>query len=173
MAERNELDKVEIHEYDPRWAEEFEREKAAILAVLEGVAGIVDIEHIGSTAVPGLAAKPVIDLQIGVQKLGAAEEYVERLAKLGYVNHPQDDPGRLFFRKGMPRTHHLHIVEHGSWDHRRHLTFRDNLRADPETLAEYQALKRELAAKHPLEREEYVEGKTAFVEAVVARTLKS
>jgi GrpB-like predicted nucleotidyltransferase (UPF0157 family) len=171
VEKRKEIDKVEIHEYDPRWAEEFEREKSAILEVLRGVEGIVDIEHMGSTSVPGLAAKPVIDLQMGVKRLGAAEEYAEQLAALGYVNRPQDEPGRLFFRKGMPRTHHLHIVEHGSWDYKRHLAFRDSLRAHPEVAAEYEALKRELAERYAFEREKYVEGKTVFVKGVVVKAL--
>jgi GrpB-like predicted nucleotidyltransferase (UPF0157 family) len=124
----------------------------------------------GSTAVPGLSAKPIIDIMLAVQCLGAPETYARPLEPLGYAHHPlPDEPDRLFFRKGRPRTHHLHVVEAGSWTLRRHLLLRDYLRAHPQTAREYERLKCDLAARFKLERAAYTQGKTEFIEAVVAQ----
>jgi len=81
----------------------------------------LEVHQIGSTAVPGLAAKPVIDIMVVTNGISEVNGFANGLAPLGYVNVPQDDPGRLHFRKGVPRTHHLHVVKAGSWTHHSHL----------------------------------------------------
>jgi GrpB-like predicted nucleotidyltransferase (UPF0157 family) len=126
----------------------------------------VDIQHIGSTAVPGLAATPVIDILVAVPQLGPAEEYIERLAPLSYQHRrARHDRARLFFWKVAPRTHHIHIVAADSAEHRRHLRFRDDLRAHPATAREYVALKRTLAAHYGSDRDGYARAKTEFIRA--------
>ncbi len=157
-----------VVDYDPAWPLHFERERAQIAAALGELARTID--HIGSTAVPGLRAKPVIDILIGVDRLNRVDEFAARLASLGYVHRPHDDDDvRLFFRKGTPRSHHLHIVVYGGVEHVRHVRFRDILRADPGTARDYAALKDALAARFREQREAYVDGKADFVTGVLAR----
>lgn len=165
----NKLDIVELRDHDPAWRIAFERERAALLETLGPLA--MAIEHIGSTAVPGLRAKPVIDILVTVENL-RLEEVEGGLVRLGYVHVPIGDPERLFFRKGMPRTHHLHVVRHGGEEQRRHLLFRDRLIAHPEEAAEYQRLKEELAGRFREDREAYTEGKDRFIRSMLERAGK-
>lgn len=127
------------------------------------------IEHIGSTSVPGLCAKPIVDIAVGVRKLELTDEQIAAMERLGYEYLGEYGlPGRLFFRKGEPRTHNVHVVEHGGEHWERQLVFRDALRADPEERQRYDELKRRLAAAgHP--REAYTELKTPFIRGVEAR----
>lgn len=133
------------------------------------------IEHVGSTAVPGLATKPILDLQLSVAGLVPREPYLEPLTRLGYlfVENP-DFPELLFFGRpaARPRTHHLHVCRAGSDDERRHLAVRDHLRAHPDEAAAYEALKREVVARHPEDRLAYMAGKDAYVQALEARALR-
>ena len=166
-------DPVEVVDYDPNWPAEFASEAARIAAALAGQ--VLAIEHIGSTAVEGLAAKPVIDLQVGVQNLQATPQIVAVLVALGYEYVPDFEdvfPRRRYFRKTSSgrRTHQVHLVERsdvGWWD--RHVTFRDWLRAHPEDRDAYGALKRELSVKFRDDREGYTNAKSDFVSAVVAK----
>jgi len=156
-----------VVEYDPAWPGAFEREKAAVCAAMADL--IVDIQHIGSTAIPGLHAKPVIDVLIAVPHFTAMQEYARRLAPLGYRHQTQPmESVRIFFRKGLPRTHHLHIVEDGSDEHRRLVLFRDYLLKHPEIATAYEDLKQELAERFADSRPQYTESKTDFVESIVA-----
>jgi GrpB-like predicted nucleotidyltransferase (UPF0157 family) len=166
MSELQPNDNVVIVSYDPRWPAVYEQEKARVLEALGR--DVIDIEHIGSTAVPGLSAKPVIDILAGVAKLTPAPEYSRRLEPLGYqhVSHA-DDAIRIFFRKGMPRTHHLHIVEYNSWEYWRHILFRDYLRDHPGTAWEYERLKLNLAGRYAAERATYTECKSSFIRSVI------
>ncbi|MBL0389326.1 GNAT family N-acetyltransferase [Tumebacillus sp. ITR2] len=162
-------EKVEIVEYDPAWAALYELERDALVNALgEDIAAI---EHIGSTAVPGLGAKPILDIQIGLREMVPAIVFEERLQRMGYRHHPTaDDPTRRhFFVKGMPRTHHLHIVPADSWDWERHVLFRDLLREQPETRTEYEELKQHLAMRFGQDRGAYTEGKTAFIEGIIEK----
>jgi GrpB-like predicted nucleotidyltransferase (UPF0157 family) len=119
--------------------------------------------------VPGLAAKPIVDILAGRPPGSPLEPYVRALVGAGYVHRgEQGIPGREFFRLGVPRTHHVHLVETGSAFWRDHLAFRDALRERPELAAAYQALKLRLAAEHPRDRERYTDGKGAFVLEVLA-----
>lgn len=160
-----------IKPYDPEWPRAFQRERTAIAEALGAVA--VRIEHHGSTAVPGLAAKPVIDIQISVVGLQPMSPYAPRLAALGYTHVPHADDARCpyFFREAdpprRPYRHHVHVVEAGGAEERRTLAFRDRLRADPTAAREYETLKRRLASQHngttPASMQAYVNGKTEFI----------
>ena len=165
---------VEIVAYDPRWPDLFEREKAHLFAVVPGDI-IRRVEHFGSTAIPGLSAKPIIDILIAVQSLAVAQvTFVEALRKLDYVywaDNPKKD--RMFFVKGMPpfgskRSHHVHVTEQlgEMWQR---LAFRDYLRAHPEEAETYQRLKKRLAAEHRTDREAYTYAKSAYVESVMRK----
>ena len=131
-------------------------------------AQVVAIEHVGSTAVCGLSAKPVIDIAVAVREIADAGKCVRQLEGIGYqARGERGIPGRQYFTKGDPRTHHLHMVESGGDLWRSHLLFRDYLRQHPEVAQEYENLKTELARKHTENREAYTEGKAAFIEGVL------
>jgi GrpB-like predicted nucleotidyltransferase (UPF0157 family) len=129
---------------------------------------VVAIEHVGSTAVCGLSAKPIIDIAVAVREIADAGKCVTQLEGIGYESRGElGIPGRQYFTKGDPRTHHLHMVELNSELWRSHLLFRDYLRQRPEAAKEYENLKTELARKHAENREAYTEGKAAFIEGVL------
>jgi len=182
--------KVEIAEPDPGWPAAFEAARGAIAPIR----GVVRVEHIGSTSVPGLAAKPIVDLMIGVEDATlldtSGEEpwstastyalapggapahvaFVVAVSGLGYVYRGGGGfADHLFFRRDTEgrRSHHLHVVPIGGAYWVDHLLFRDFLRAHPERAAAYGALKRRLAVELP-ESRPYTEAKTRFVEAVLA-----
>ncbi len=161
---------VVIVDYDARWPLLYEEEKRRILRVTYGL--IVAIEHIGSTAVIGLGAKPIIDIMAGLNSLDDAEKCIAPLEGIGYEFVPKNDlPERHFFRKGAWRagTHHLHLVEQGSAFWEWHILFRDFLRASPDEAARYEKLKRELESKFGLRRDEYCEAKTPFIKEVIRK----
>ena len=161
--------RVEIVKYDPAWPAAFEREKA----LLEGIIGqwlAGGIEHVGSTAVPGLAAKPVIDMMAPVASLGASRQAIVAAGRAGYCHWPHRADEMHWFCKPSPscRTHHLHLVPLASrlWIER--LAFRDALRDDQALASEYAELKKRLARKFPLDREAYTAGKGSFVGRVLS-----
>ena len=168
---------IRIVPYDIRWPDHFASEASQLRAAMGSLA--LRIEHVGSTSVPGLAAKPVIDIQISVATLDGLEVYVAPLASLGYSHVPFGvvDLVYPFFRKPAewPSTHHIHLCVIGSEYERRHLAFRDYLRNHPQIANEYVALKRSLAATHvgatAESRERYSLAKTAFVAAVLQQSL--
>ena len=163
-------DAVEIAEYDPAWPELYERERDLIGGSLGDL--VVAIEHVGSTAVPGLGAKPIIDIMVGVRTLAEGEKCVMPLEGLGYEYRGEAGiPGRLFFRKFTAgvRTHHLHMVEQGSDYWERTILFRDYLRQHPQEAGDYYELKVRLAEQYGADREGYTEAKTEFVESVLTR----
>jgi GrpB-like predicted nucleotidyltransferase (UPF0157 family) len=158
--------------YDSDWPRQFERERAALAAVFAGCDAA--IEHIGSTAVPGLGAKPVIDVLVGLSRLADAEHRIAALEAAGYEyvrKYETRWPQRRYFRKPRlaPRAFHLHCVVKGSDDWVRHLAFRDYLRAHPESAAAYDELKRALAAR--LGKDEYTEAKGPFIDAIISSAL--
>ncbi len=163
---------VVIVDYDPRWPALYEKEKDQIEAAI-GPA-ILAIEHIGSTAVPDLAAKPIIDIMIGIRTLDEAEWLYAPLAAIGYEYAPEFEeliPERRFFRKGPPefRSHHLHVVEMGDEFWVRHLLFRDYLRRHAEVARAYEGLKRRLAVDYAGDRQGYTEAKTDFIRSIESR----
>lgn len=158
---------VVVVPYDTAWPAAFERLRDRIAPALGELA--VGIEHVGSTAVPGLDAKPIIDVDVVIHHAEDFAEVARRLGELGYA-HLGDlgIVGREAFRAtaGPPR-HHLYVCAAGGAALRAHLTLRDALRADPRLAASYAALKRELAERFRDDRDSYAEGKTAFITSVL------
>ena len=159
---------VRLVAYDPAWPSLFAAE-AERLQKLFGAAGlVVTLEHTGSTAIPGLAAKPILDILGGYAEGTSASECIDVLTTAGYVHRgEQGIPGREFFRRGNPRSYHLHLTTIDSPFWRDHLTFRNRLRADAALRDAYAALKHELAARFPRDREAYIEAKAPFVNDIL------
>jgi len=159
---------VEIVDYDPAWPNLFLLERNTITAALgRWMTGLP--EHIGSTAVPGLAAKPIIDIMAPVISLEAAAPAIKAAESIGYVHFPYKPEVMHWFCKPSPqiRTHHLHLVPKDSplWMER--LAFRDALRASSELGSQYEELKRTLAAQYRNDREAYTNAKAPFVQRVL------
>jgi GrpB-like predicted nucleotidyltransferase (UPF0157 family) len=163
---------IRIVPYDPTWPERFEQERAALRnAIGEWV---VDgaVHHVGSTAVPGLAAKPVIDVLVGVRSLEESRACFGRLGAIGYVYFPYRSEEMHWFCKPNPkrRTHHLHLTPVDGERFRDELAFRDYLRAHKDVAEEYGALKRRLAEEFTNDREAYTEAKTELIRGTLLRT---
>jgi GrpB-like predicted nucleotidyltransferase (UPF0157 family) len=147
---------ITVVPYDAAWPGMFADERDRLAAALGEVA--VRIDHFGSTAVPGLAAKPWIDIQVGVRRMRPADAYRDPLLALGYVHHPDDDDHEFFDR----RPYHVHVCGVGGDWARRHLAFRDLLRRDPAARSAYQEEKLRLAAEHD-DVLAYTEAKTPVI----------
>jgi GrpB-like predicted nucleotidyltransferase (UPF0157 family) len=165
-------DKLEIVPSDPRWPAAFEAEAVRLRTALGALA--LRIDHHGSTSIPGLAAKPIIDIQVSVAALQPLAAYGERLRALGYVHVPHpDDSFSPFFHRPIrwPHSHHVHVVERNGREERRTLAFRDYLRDHPDVAREYEDLKRTTAARivaaDSESRERYAVAKTGFIDRVV------
>ena len=164
-------DEIIVVPHDAAWSARFRIESQLLHVALRDLKPA--IEHIGSTSVPGLAAKPIIDMLVGVQSLSAFESQTERLAVFGYQYIPEYEralPDRRFFKRVVNgvRTHHVHVVEQHGVYWKRYLKFRNSLREDAWLAARYAELKRRLAMRHSFDRDAYTNGKTGFVEAVLA-----
>ncbi len=157
---------VRLAAYSPAWRELYEREEQAIReAVGEHV---LEIQHVGSTAVPGAVAKPIIDIAVAVAEYEAARVCIAPMKQLGYeYRGPYGIPGRHYFVKGKPRTRHVHMLEIGNVEWKRLVLFRDALRSDARLVAEYARLKTKLAESFPNDRLAYTDGKAAFVNGVI------
>ena len=154
--------------YDSTWPLEFESEAARIERACDELP--IRLEHIGSTSIAGLAAKPVIDILAGRPSNVSGEKYVAAFKQLGYEHKGAFGiPGRNSFRKGVPRTHHVHLVSWSSELWSDHLLFRDYLRAHPEIAREYETIKRELATMYFQDKEQYTDAKGPFVRSIVRR----
>jgi GrpB-like predicted nucleotidyltransferase (UPF0157 family) len=164
--------KIEVCDYDPTWPEKFEHERARLGDTLGSLA--LTIEHVGSTAVPGLAAKPIIDMLVSVRSLAGARELIrDPLADLGYrhmVEYEAWLSDELLFRRGMPGpwTHHVHVVEPASARWEELIVIRDYLRRHPETAATYGDLKMALAVEFGEDIEGFREAKRPFMQALLA-----
>lgn len=167
-----EEDRVELVDYDPGWPARFEAEAARLRAVLAGLdLGPFRLEHFGSTAIPGIAAKPIIDIMLVSSDRSRWPGLIEPIERLEYVywaDNPRRD--RMFFVKGMPplgarRTHHVHVRTPD--DARPALVFCEYLRRHRDAVARYARLKRELEARHPTDREAYTAGKAQFVAEIL------
>lgn len=155
---------VEIVPYDPSWPTRFKKEETILRQAL--AAWLVGpIEHIGSTAIPGLAAKAVIDIMAGVDTLDASRPAIAALADLGYCYFPYRADSEHWFCKPSPefRTHHLHLIPLESRRWSEVIAFRDYLRSQPQIASEYEDLKRQLAHKYRFDREGYTEAKGPFI----------
>ncbi|HLB56342.1 MAG TPA: GNAT family N-acetyltransferase [Coxiellaceae bacterium] len=166
-------DFVDIVAYNPQWVEMAKNEIEKIKKLFPDSL-IVDIQHVGSTAIPDIQAKPIIDIQIAVNSLNSAKIIsIPLLQKLNYeywADNP--DKTRLFFVKGMPpygekRTHHVHIVELDSHHWRDKIAFRDLLRAHPDVAKEYEILKNDLAKRYRYDREKYTDEKADFIKKIL------
>ena len=169
---------LEILPYDAHWPRAFESERERIALALAGVA--LRIDHKGSTAVVGLAAKPVIDIQISVRRLHPLTAYAGQLAGLGYrhLAHPDDSFCPFFYRPGdWPHTHHIHVVESGGEEERRTLAFRDYLREHESIAEEYEELKRRLAPQYGAaefsSRQAYAHAKGEFINCITRLAIEA
>jgi GrpB-like predicted nucleotidyltransferase (UPF0157 family) len=169
---------MHLMEYDPDWPKEFAAERLRLSDALGGVAR--RIEHNGSTSVPGLMAKPIIDIQISVTNLHPMNAYKTPLENAGYTHVPhEDDAFCPFFHrpKTWPHTHHVHVVAFGGKEEARTLAFRDYLRDHADQAQEYAALKSRLAKSFglgdPISRERYTKEKSEFIEQIIRIALAS
>lgn len=160
-----------VVDYDPKWPELFAAFRARIEGALEGRAAA--IEHVGSTAVPGLAAKPVVDIDVLLSSAARPHEAIERLALLGYGHKGNlGIAGREAFTQPADQpAHHLYVCAAGSIEFIRHVAFRDYLRTHPESARIYGELKRRLATEYRHDRATYGAGKDEFVREVLRRAI--
>jgi GrpB-like predicted nucleotidyltransferase (UPF0157 family) len=171
MAELGlEAGRVRLVPYCESWPGLYEAEIARLAPFLASAGVDVAFEHSGSTAVPGLAAKPIIDILAGLVMIDDRTSVIAALQGAGYVHRGEHGiPGRDFFRRGEPRHYHLHLTALGSQFWQDHQDFRDWLRAHRHAAVEYAALKHALAERFPEDRKAYIDGKSSFVE----RTLRT
>ena len=163
--------KVEVVSHNPRWRDAFEAEARQVAAALGE--NVVATHHIGSTAIPNIYAKPVIDLLVEVRDITEVDGQSSAMESLGYeVMGEYGIPGRRYFRKDNPeriRTHNVHAFEAGSAEVQRHLAFRDYMIAHPVDAQRYGELKRKLAEEHPQSMDGYMDGKDGFIKEMDRR----
>ncbi|MFS0557991.1 GrpB family protein [Brevibacillus sp. 179-C9.3 HS] len=163
--------KMEVRPYEARWASVF-RDEVLLLQRIFGDE-LVEIHHIGSTAVPGLSAKPIIDILPVVRDISRVDDYNSEMRAHGY--EPRGElglAGRRYFPKGGDkRTHHVHVYQVGHCAIHRHLAFRDYLRAHPDEAKQYGDVKQEMAKRFPCDSGGYVKGKEAFAKALEEKAL--
>lgn len=166
--------KVEVVPHSPRWRDAFAAEAKHVAAALGQC--VVAIHHIGSTAIPNIYAKPVIDLLVEVKDITEVDGRSSAMESLGYeVMGEYGIPGRRYFRKDTRegiRTHNLHAFEAGSAEVARHLAFRDYMVAHPEDAQRYGELKRRLAEEHPQSMDGYMDGKDGFIKETDRRAAR-
>lgn len=160
--------KVEVVPHDPKWATAFNLEAAKIAVALGE--NVVKVHHIGSTSIPGIYAKSIIDVLVEVRNIDEVSNNNPAMKSLGYEAMGEFGiSGRRFFRKDNVegvRTHHIHVFETGSNQVKRHLAFRNYMTAHPEAAREYSELKRNLARQHPADIKSYMDGKDGFIEEI-------
>jgi len=157
---------VRLAPYTPQWKRIFERERYS----LEDVVGpyILDIQHVGSTSIPGMPAKPIIDIAIAVLDFEAARVCIPLIETLGYEYKGEFGiPHRHYFVKGDPRTFHIHMSEINSQEWLNTLLFRDYLRLHADEAEEYAELKMQLALQYPQDRNAYLDAKAPFIQRVL------
>ncbi|HEV7892566.1 MAG TPA: GrpB family protein [Pyrinomonadaceae bacterium] len=163
--------KVKVVPHDPRWRDAFAAEAKHVAAALGE--NVVAIHHIGSTAIPDIYAKPVIDFLVEVRDINEVDGRSRAMESLGYeVMGEYGIPGRRYFRKDNRegiRTHHIHAFEAGSAEVERHLAFRDYMIAHPVDAQRYSELKRKLAEEHPQNMDGYMDGKDGFIKEMDRR----
>ena len=165
---------IEIVDYHADWPRVFEREAATILEVCQP--WVTDVHHIGSTSVPGLAAKPVLDIMPIAGGPAEGLEAVSRMTELGYRYRGENGiPGRFYFDRVVDgRTvAHVHMLPVGHPDAGKHLAFRDYLRNHPEAARDYERLKRELASKYRNDRRTYTDSKAEFTSGIIATAIRA
>ncbi len=166
---------VVIAGYDPTWPAVFREESRRLAELFPDTPAV--IEHIGSTAVPGLPCAPIVDIMLGVEKLEEVEDRIPAIEEIGYVFVPKHEPilpSRRFFEKGLegPRRHHLHVVEVGGEFWQKQIEFRELLRGSPRVAAAYFGLKLELAGRFRAKQRDYRCSKFSFIEGALAAVRK-
>lgn len=157
--------KVRLHDADARWPQLFAAEKERLADAIGAL--VRGIEHFGSTSIPGIKAKPILDILVGLPAFDDGARLIEPLAALGYdYVGTEMVPNDHLFGLGEPRTVLLHAVEYGGYHWNRNLRFRDRMRADPELRAAYEELKVDLAARFADRRAEYTAAKRAFIDSI-------
>lgn len=161
--------KVEVHPYDTEWLVLYNQESNRLCSSLGD--WVLGIEHIGSTAVLGLASKPIIDMAIGIRDFDEGFDMVPLMTELGYHFRGEVGvPRRHFYMLGKPRTHHVHVYEITSHDWQQRIAFRDALRSSPTKAREYAELKQKLADQFPRDIASYSNGKKEFIERITSIT---
>ncbi len=167
------MSRVSVVAYDERWPHAFAVSSEEVSAALRS--NLIEIHHIGSTSIPGIYAKPIIDMLAVVRDLTAIDQRTDRMESLGYEAMGEFGiPGRRYFRRNASngqRTEHVHAFVVGSVDVLRHLAFRDYLRAFPKIADRYSDLKRRLAAANTNDIDAYIHGKNGFIKEVEASAL--
>jgi GrpB-like predicted nucleotidyltransferase (UPF0157 family) len=165
------MKKVEVVPHDPRWRNAFEAESRQIAAALGE--NVVAIHHIGSTSIPGIHAKPIIDVLVEAGNIDQVDGRSAAMEALGYEALGEYGiPGRRYFRKNDPdgtRTHHVHVFQAGSGEVERHVAFRDYMIAHPADARRYSELKRQLAEEYPDSADAYMDGKDGFIQEMDRR----
>ncbi|MCD3197518.1 GNAT family N-acetyltransferase [Clostridium botulinum C/D] len=166
MEENDQTRIIEVVPYDEKWRKKFINESIKIRNIMRDE--VINIYHIGSTAIPGIYAKPIIDILVEVKKIEIVDIYNDKMMELGYV--PKGEFGiekRRFFIKGLyKRTYHVHIFQSGNSEIQRHLKFRDYMISHLEDAKRYENLKKELALKFRYDIESYCKGKDDFIKAI-------
>ncbi|NHJ49711.1 MAG: GrpB family protein [Asgard group archaeon] len=165
-------EQVIVEEYNPNWKSKYSKIREDILEKIGDF--VVEIEHIGSTAIPGLASKPIIDVMIGTQSLEDADKCIPRIIEMNFEyvkEHEKVLPNRRFFRKPVKglgqREYHIHMVVFNDEFWKRQLLFRDYLITHPKVLKAYEELKRKLALKFKDNRQAYSDGKDDFIQKIL------
>ena len=162
---------VIIVDYDPNWPQMYEQEKARIQDAIGEY--LIDIQHVGSTSIPGLSAKPIIDIMPIIRDIALIPHCVQPLESLDYAYFGENGiPGRYYFRKpadimSQPHTYHLHVLEKGHDQWAMMLLFREYMLLHPESAQQYDLLKRELATKFGFDRVGYTDAKESFVKSII------
>jgi len=158
---------VELKMHHKKWKDEFEKEKKMLM---KKIPVIIEINHGGSTSIPDLPAKPIIDMFAGVKSLKDAEKLKTELEKLNYEYHGEDGvQGRVLYTKGQgdTRTHHLHFIKFGSKEWKNNIFIKEYLLKYPEKAKEYAKLKKSLAKQFSKDREKYTQGKDKFIKSII------
>ena len=163
---------VKIEKYNPNWELEFYKEKENLAKMFGDLA--IEIEHIGSTAVKGLSAKPIIDIAVALKKLDDFEKIKEKFQKSPYSVKQDSDDGEILIRKGEEdnRTHFIHVMEINSKRYKNTIIFRNYLRKHEEAMKEYESLKKELARKYADNRKMYTSSKNEYIENIIKKAYK-
>jgi GrpB-like predicted nucleotidyltransferase (UPF0157 family) len=165
--------RIVVVPYDASWPRAFAQAAGELTSTMGGI--LLEVHHIGSTAIPGIDAKPVIDILAVVSDIAAVDQRAAEMRVLGYeVMGEFGMDGRRYFRRDNPagkRTHQVHTFQNGSPHVQRHLAFRDFMRAHPDWAGRYAELKRKLAAAHPFDAAAYMDGKDGFIKDAQAKAL--
>jgi len=165
-ASKTDKRRLGVVSYNPNWKDMYKEESEKIKNVLSNI--IIDIHHIGSTAIPGIKAKPVIDILVEAKDIEGVDQYNHKMKEFGYEAMGEYGiPKRRFFRRGgNKRTHHVHIFQVGNEEIERHINFKEYLISHPDKGQEYSKLKEKLVNKYTYDVENYTNGKSDFIKEI-------